>query len=596
MCGIAGYIGRKKTNLKVLFDMLKRLEYRGYDSVGIAYLSANKKIFSLKDKGKINELEKKVNQEKISFSVGIAHTRWATHGVPTKENAHPHFDCKKNFALVHNGIIENYKILKEKLLGKGHKFSSETDTEIIAHLIEEFYNEEKNFEIAFVKAMKEIKGSFAIAAISTFENDKILIARNESPLIVGLSNGENFIASDIPAVLPKTKKIVILDDLEYGIVTEDSITIKSITDGKEIKKQIHEVKWKIEDAEKSGYEHFMLKEIHEEPNAVRNALREKEKIGEIAKKISKKKRIYFIGCGTAWHAALVGKYLLERFGILSDAIVGSEFRYSTINTIDESCAIIAISQSGETTDTIASVKEAKKKGAFIASIVNVLGSTLTRISNENIFIHAGPEIAVASTKAYIGQLTSITLLSLEIARENGKIENETLEKILNEFKELPKKIEEVLNEKEKIKKLAEKFYKKKIFFYVGRRLGYGTALEGALKIKEISYVHAEAYPAGEMKHGPIALLDNGVPVIAISPIGELNEKMESNIQEAKARRASVLILSEKNGSDIEIPKVNPLLSPILYIVPLHLFAYYISVLRGLDPDKPRNLAKSVTVE
>ncbi|MEM2918440.1 MAG: glutamine--fructose-6-phosphate transaminase (isomerizing) [Candidatus Altiarchaeota archaeon] len=595
MCGIGGYIG-EKTNGKILFDMLKRLEYRGYDSAGIAYISVDGKILFAKDKGKINELEKKVNLEKIYFSVGIAHTRWATHGVPSKENAHPHFDCKKNFALVHNGIIENYKNLREMLKQKGHNFSSETDTEIIAHLIEEFYKEEKNFETAFVKAMKEIKGSFAIAAISTFENDKILIARNESPLIVGLANGENFIASDIPAILPKTKRIIILDDFEYGVVTKDSIKIMSIWNRSEIKKQIHEVKWKIEDAEKSGYEHFMLKEIHEGPTAVKNALREKEKIWEIAKKISNKKRIYFIGCGTAWHAALAGKYLLERFGIFSDAVVGSEFRYSTVNTIDEDCAVIAISQSGETTDTIASVREAKKRGAFIVSIVNVLGSTLTRISDENIFIHSGPEIAVASTKAYIGQLTSITLLSLEIARENKKIDSETLEKNLNEFEELPKKIEEILNEKEKIKKLAEKFYKKRIFFYIGRRLGYGTALEGALKIKEISYVHAEAYPAGEMKHGPIALLDEGVPVIAISPINELNEKMESNIQEAKARKASVIVISEKNGSDIEIPKVNPLLSPILYIVPLHLFAYYISTLKGLDPDKPRNLAKSVTVE
>lgn len=595
MCGIAGYIG-EKTNAKVLFDMLKRLEYRGYDSAGIAFLSTNGKFFSLKDKGKINEIEKKIDQEKISFSVGIAHTRWATHGIPTKENAHPHFDCKKNFALVHNGIIENYKILREMLKKKGHKFSSETDTEIIAHLIEEFYNEEKNFEIAFVKAMKEIKGSFAIAAISTFENDKILIARNESPLIVGLSNGENFIASDIPAILPKTKRIIILDDFEYSIVTENKITIKSIKEGDEIKKQIHEVKWKIEDAEKSGYEHFMLKEIHEEPNAVRNALREKEKIGEIAKKISKKKRIYFVGCGTAWHAALTAKYLLERFCIPSDAVVSSEFRYSTINTIDKDCAIIAISQSGETADTIASVKEAKKRGAFIVSVVNVLGSTLTRISDENIYIHSGPEMAVASTKAYIGQLTSIILLSLEIARESGKIEDNYLNETMIEFEELPKKIEKILNEKEKIKKLAKKFSDKKIFFYIGRRLGYGTALEGALKIKEISYVHAEAYPAGEMKHGPIALLSKGVPVIAISPKGELDEKMNSNIQEAKARNASVLVVSEKNGSDIEIPKVSPLLSPILYIVPLHLFAYYIAIFKGLDPDKPRNLAKSVTVE
>jgi glucosamine--fructose-6-phosphate aminotransferase (isomerizing) len=592
MCGIAGYIGEER-NGKILLEMLKRLEYRGYDSAGIAYISDGNVIIA-KDKGRIKCLEEKIRPEKFSFSLGISHTRWATHGVPSKENAHPHSDCKGNFAVIHNGIIEDYKPLREKLMTNGHKFSSQTDTEVIVHLIEDYY--EGNFEEAFLKAMRELKGGFAIAAISSLEDDKILIARNESPLIVGLGEGENLIASDIPAVLPKTKKIIILDDFEYGIVTKDKVVIKNIKTGKEVKKEIHKVKWKIEEAEKSGYEHFMLKEIHEEPKAVRNALRGKEKIKEVAKKISKKGKIYWVACGTAFYATLVGKYILERFGISSEAIIGSEFRYSTAKVINENCAIISVSQSGETTDTIASVKEAKRRDAWIASIVNVVGSSLTRTSDENIYIYAGPEIAVASTKAYVGQLTSITLLSLYIAKEKGKITDAKLNEFLNELEKIPEKIEEILNGEEKIKNLAEKFYKKQIFFYIGRRLSYPTALEGALKIKEISYVHAEAYPAGEMKHGPIALLEEGVPVIAISPKGELSEKMDSNIQEAKARNASVLVVSEKNGSDMKVPHVDPLLSPLLYIVPLHLFAYYISTLRGIDPDKPRNLAKSVTVE
>lgn len=573
--------------------MLKRLEYRGYDSAGIAYIS-NKKVLVTKDKGRIRELEKKVHPEKISFSLGIAHTRWATHGIPSKENAHPHSDCKNNFAVVHNGIIEDYKPLKKKLIQKGHKFSSETDTEVIAHLIEDYYR--GNFEEAFLKAIRELRGGFAIAVISSYDPDKILIARNESPLIVGLGQGENFIASDVPALLPKTKRIIILEDFEYGMVKKGKVVIKNIKTGKEVKKKIHQVRWDVEEAEKGGYKHFMLKEIHEEPKAVRNALKEREKIKEVSKKISKKPRIYWVACGTAWHATLVGKYLLERFGISSEAVIGSEFRYSTVNTLDKNCAVISVSQSGETTDTIASVKEAKKRGSFIISIVNVLGSTLTRTSDENIYLYAGPEIAVASTKAYLGQLTSVTLLALYIAKERGKLSNEKLNELLTELEKIPKKIETILGDEKKIKKLAEKFYQKKIFFYIGRRLSYPTALEGALKIKEISYVHAEAYPAGEMKHGPIALLEAGVPVIAISPQGELNEKMDSNVQEAKARKASVVVVSEKNGSDFAVPSINPLLSPLIYIVPLHLFAYYLSLLKGIDPDKPRNLAKSVTVE
>ncbi len=590
MCGIAGYIGDRNAP-EILFDMLKRLEYRGYDSAGIACIS-DQGVTVFKDKGKVDEVRGKVDCEKILSKTGIAHTRWATHGEPSEYNAHPHSDCTGRFIVAHNGIIENYKDLRAGLTGRGHKFESETDTEVIPHLIEELYTE--SFEAAFREALKKLRGSFAIVAISTLEPDKILIARKDSPLIVGLGNGENFIASDTPAILPNTKKILILDDFDYGVVTKNSVAIKDIQTGDELKKKVQTIQWNIKQAEKEGYPHFMLKEIFEEPEAVKNAIKALKGVEDIAKKLTRYKRIYFVACGTASYAGLMGKYLLERFSIPSDAVSASEFRYSTINTIDSDCAIIAVSQSGETADTIASVKKAKDKGAYILSIVNVLGSTLTRISDDNIYTYSGPEIAVASTKAYLGQMTSITVLGLYLAREFGKIDGDYVNEIIDDISNLPGKIQQILSNEDEIKELARKLSDKDIFFYIGRRLNYPTALEGALKIKEISYVHAEAYPAGELKHGPLALLEKGVPVVAINPNDDLLEKMDSNIQEARARNAIILVVGE-NG-DLKTPMIDPLLSPILYVVPLHLFAYYISVFKGLDPDKPRNLAKSVTVE
>lgn len=588
MCGIAGYIGNRNAP-DILFDMLKRLEYRGYDSAGIAYIS-NGRIFISKDKGRVDDVRK--NSENGNSSIGIAHTRWATHGEPSHKNSHPHTDCNSRFTIVHNGIIENYKDLKKELISEGHKFSSETDTEVIPHLIEKFYS--GNFENAFVESIKKLRGSFAIAAIDPEDSDKILVARKESPLIIGIGKNENFIASDTPAILPETKKVIILDDFDYGIIEKGNVVIKDIQTGDKIKREIQKIDWDIKQAEKEGYEHFMLKEIYEEPDAVRNALKGIDDIKRIAKNISKYQRIYFVGCGTASYAGIVGKYILERFGIPSEAMVASEFRYSTVNTIDNNSVIIAVSQSGETADTIASVKEAKNRGAHITSIVNVVGSSLTRISDENTYIYSGPEIAVASTKAYIGQLVSVIILALFIVLEQGRIDRDYVNEILHSINRIPDKIDQILKNEKKIKKLAEKLFKSRIFFYIGRGLCYPTALEGALKIKEISYVHAEAYPAGELKHGPLALLEKGVPVIAISPNDELREKMESNIQEAKARKATVITVSE-NG-DLKVPSIDPILSPILYIVPLHLLAYHISVLKGIDPDKPRNLAKSVTVE
>jgi len=592
MCGIAGYIGDRNAPI-ILFEMLKRLEYRGYDSAGIACISEGRIIVS-KGKGKVDEVREKVNPEKISSKIGVSHSRWATHGVPSHENSHPHQDCGQNFTVVHNGIIENYKDLKEELILAGHEFKSETDTEVIPHLIEEFYKEEKNFESAFVKAIGKLRGSFAIAAISPEESDKILIARKESPLIIGLGKGENFIASDMPALIPYTKKVIILDDFDYGIVGKDFVLIKDLQTGDEVKKDIQKVTWSLKEAEKEGYEHFMLKEIFEEPQAVRNAVKGIDEVKEVAAKLGQYDRLYFVACGTASYAGLVGKYLLERFGIPAEAVTGSEFRYSTVNALDDKCAVILISQSGETADTIASAKEAKNRGSYIASIVNVVGSTLTRISDDVTYTYSGPEIAVASTKAYLGQLVSVTLLALFLARERDRITEQYMNEILDDMNGIPDKIQSVLNEEKEIKNLARKLAKKRIFFYIGRRLNYPTALEGALKIKEISYVHAEAYPAGELKHGPLALLEEGVPVIAICPNDDLSEKMESNIQEAKARSATVLIVGEEG--ELKVPIADPLLSPILYIVPLHLLAYYISIGKKLDPDKPRNLAKSVTVE
>ncbi len=589
MCGIAGYIGNRNAP-EILFDMLKRLEYRGYDSAGLAYITGDR-IFIPKDKGKVDEVRAKINLKKISSKIGVAHTRWATHGKPSQLNAHPHLGCDERFAVAHNGIIENYLELKRELEERGHRFKSETDTEVIVHLIEEHYK--GDFFRAFEGAIRELKGSYAITAISSLEKDKILVARKESPLLVGIGKKENFVASDAPAFLPYTKNVIIFEDFEYGVVQKDKVVVKNLETGKTVKKKTEKIRWSMEEAEKSGYHHFMLKEIFEEPNAARNALSGMRDIKKIAKKLSKKKRIYFVACGTAYHVGLVGKYLLEKFGIHAEAVVASEFRYSTANALDRDCAVIAVSQSGETADTIAAVKAAKKKGAYVGSVVNVVGSTITRISDDTAYIYAGPEIAVASTKAYTGQVMSITLLALMLARERRKINDTVFKKLLTEIKTLPEKISRILKENN-IRGLSEKYANTHTFFFLGRRLNFPTALEGALKLKEISYVHAEGYPAGELKHGPLALLEPGVCVLVVVPNDELREKVESNIQEVKARGAHVITVGETG--DFRIPKTDTLLTPVLDIVPLHLFAYYISVLRGIDPDKPRNLAKSVTVE
>ena len=577
--------------------MLKRLEYRGYDSAGIAYVSGSK-IKVVRDKGKVNEVRAKVKPERLSSNIGVAHTRWATHGKPSQINAHPHADCSGRFVIAHNGIIENYLELKKELELKGHVFKSETDTEVIAHLIEDYFNECNDFFSAFQLIFRDnkLRGSYAIAAVSSESPNQILVARNDSPLLIGLGKKENFIASDVPAFLPYTKETLILEDGEFGVVTSDRVEVYKVGSGRKIRKVVKKqntVEWDVSEAEKAGYHHFMLKEINEEPQAARNALKGRTQLKKIAKKVAGKERIYFVACGTAYHAGLAGKYLLEQFGIHAEAMVASEFRYSTVKTLDKDAAVITVSQSGETADTIAAVKGARKKGAYVASIVNVVGSTLTRVSDDVGYIYAGPEIAVASTKAYIGQLMSLTILGLLTAFERKKITGKQLEGYFKQLNEIPQQIA-VLLEKNGIKDWAERCANAKTFFYIGRRQEYPTALEGALKLKEISYVHAEGYPAGELKHGPLALLEAGVVVIAIKSADDLREKMESNMQEVKSRRATLLSVS--HDGDFKLPKTDPLFNPLLSIVPLHLFAYYISVLKGLDPDKPRNLAKSVTVE
>lgn len=590
MCGIAGYAGGRNAP-GILFDMLKRLEYRGYDSAGVACLCEGSLIVS-RAKGRVEEVRKKSNIGKRVSNTGIAHTRWATHGEPSDANSHPHSDCTGQFTIAHNGIIENYAELKAELILRGHKFTSQTDTEVIPHLIEELYA--GDFEEAFVNALKKLRGSFALVALSTCEPGVILVARKESPLIIGLGRGENYVASDTPALIKETRSVVILRDLEYGIVTKDKITIKNLDTGREVKKEVSRIDWDIKEAEKEGFDHFMIKEICEEPSAVANALKGINEIKKVAAKLRNRSRIYIVACGTAYYAGLIGKYVLERFGIPAEAVVASEFRYSTVNSTGKDCAVIAVSQSGETADTLASVKEARRRGAYVCGVVNVVGSTLTHCSDDHVYTRSGPEIAVASTKAYVGQAVSLTLLALCLAKERGAITGDYLDEMTDALHAMPGKIREILSREGEIKALASKLKDKKTFFYIGRRMNYPTALEGALKLKEISYVHAEAYPAGELKHGPLALLEKGIPVIAILQNDDLREKMESNMQEAKARNATVLTVAEQG--DIRVPVCDPLLSPILSITPLHLLAYHISIAKGIDPDKPRNLAKSVTVE
>jgi len=594
MCGIAGYIGETGAAERV-FSMLKRLEYRGYDSAGVSVLDGSG-LETFKDKGRINDVRRDARLN-ASAGIGIGHTRWATHGPPSKENAHPHSDSTERISIVHNGIIENYKELKKEI---NREFKSETDTEVIAHLIEQGVSSGMGFEEAFVSALKKLDGSFALVAIMADEPDKILFARHESPLIIGIGDNENFIASDIPALLAETKKIIILDDGEYGVLGRDGVILKEISTGKRINKEAEDIEMDSQLVEKEGHSHFMIKEILEEPTAIRNSMRGLEQIREVVSEIECD-NVYFVACGTAYYASLVGRYVLQEKGVCASSEIGSEFRYSTVKSLPENSVVIAISQSGETADTIGAVKEAKKRGLKTISIVNVVGSTLARLTDHAIYTYSGPEIAVASTKAYVGQVSSLLLFCFELLRKKGLMNEDEVSRILGEMEELPSKMDPILDSREVLKELAGELLENKDFFYLARGINVATANEGALKMKEISYLHAEAYPGGELKHGPLALLDETVSVIAINPKDSINSKMTSNIQEARTRGAKIFEINDGNGFSVDggvvtVPKVNELLSPLVCIVPLHLIAYYASVSRGVDPDFPRNLAKSVTVE
>lgn len=607
MCGIVGYIGDKAPK-SILYSGLAKLEYRGYDSAGIAILEDGE-IKVRREVGKLAALGEMLKNESIGGNIGIGHTRWATHGKPTVANAHPHIDCKNEIVLVHNGIIENYRELKEELTKKGHKFLSETDTEIIVHLIEEYYT--GNLVAAVRKSMKYLEGAYAIAVYTKNEPDKIVAARKGSPLVIGVGNGENLIASDIPAVLEYTKKVIFLDDGEMAVVEKNSVTVTDLA-GVAKTKEIKEIDWSVEMAEKGGYKHFMLKEIYEQPRVVEDTLRGKiagasvnlEEMKLSDEELKNIEKITIVACGTSYHAGIVGKYILEKqLRIAVEVDVASEFRYRD-PILNEKNLVIVISQSGETADTLAGLREAKKKGAKVIGVINVVGSTITRESDGTIYTNAGPEMGVASTKAFVSQLVALYLLMLYLGEKRGTLSAEVREDIINKLKEIPAMIDEVLKRDDEILRASDEFKDVHSLMYIGRNINYPIALEGALKLKEISYIHAEGYPAGELKHGPIALIEEKVPTVAIAVKSDTYDKIISNIQEIKARSGKIIAVATDGDSKIaeyadvvlRVHDIDELFSPILTVLPLQLLGYHIADKRGLDVDKPRNLAKSVTVE
>ncbi|MEM7183491.1 MAG: glutamine--fructose-6-phosphate transaminase (isomerizing) [Spirochaetota bacterium] len=608
MCGIVGYIGDKDVTT-LLLEGLKRLEYRGYDSAGVAVLKNNSLLIS-KEEGKIARLEKNIPETMQKARMGIAHTRWATHGEPSQKNAHPHLDTSRKIAVVHNGIIENFSHLKKKLQGEGFTFSSDTDSEVLPNLISKYYD--GNLEKAVQKALLDIEGTYGILVICEDEPDTIVTARNGSPVVLGIGETDMFIASDTSAIVAYTRNVIYLEDHEMAVVKADHYKTMHIS-ARETTKEIHEIDWDIGKIEKNGYEHFMLKEIFEQPETIENAFRGRILLEEGISKLGgfqlsveglhNIKRILIIACGTSYYSGLVGEYIVEDIaGIPVEVEYASEFRYRN-PIIEDSTMVLVISQSGETADTLAALREARRKGAKVYGITNVVGSTIARETDGGIYIHAGPEIGVASTKAFTSQVVALILITLAIGRRHH-LSQEKAQEIIKELKGLPQKIQSVLNQSDKIQKLAEKFYDYNHALYLGRGYNYPVALEGALKLKEISYIHAEGYPAAEMKHGPIALIDENMPVIVIATASNILEKVISNIQEVKARKGQVIaIATEGNESLAEycdeviyVPKVLEVVSPIVNVIPLQLFAYYIAVLRGCSVDQPRNLAKSVTVE
>ena len=617
MCGIVGYIGRNKA-VPIILEGLKRLEYRGYDSAGLAVYCEDDQLAVRRAQGKLRNLEEVVRLNPVDGSFGVGHTRWATHGRPTEENAHPHRDCKGDIVVVHNGIIENYLALKQQLAAEGHEFKTETDTEVIAHLVEK--NFKGNLELAVRAAVRELSGVFALAVIARSDPYKIVAVRSGPPVVIGLGDNEYFVASDVPAILNHTRDMFFLTDGDIAVLTPDGVRLSDF-EGRPVNRQVSHILWDPIMAEKGGYKHFMLKEIYEQPRAVRDTTlgRVGQESGRIfldemditPEEFRKFRQIRIVACGTSWHAALAGKFMIEKLArIPVEVDYGSEFRYRD-PIVDGDTLTVVISQSGETADTLAAQREARQKGSKTLAICNVVGSMITREASGAIYTHAGPEIGVASTKAFTAQLTALFILAVYLGQERGVLDGTASRCLVQELLKIPHKLETVLSGDQKYEELGRKLFRATDFLFLGRGIHFPIALEGALKLKEISYIHAEGYPAGEMKHGPNALIDEKLPVVVLatrdpaSPESRvLYEKTLSNIQEVKAREGMVLAVVTEGDTEIpqvadfviELPPVSDLLAPILEIVPLQLLAYHVAVRRGCDVDQPRNLAKSVTVE
>lgn len=612
MCGIVGYIGNRQA-YPILLKGLKRLEYRGYDSAGIAVLNGSLQIY--KKAGKVSELESFVQDKDVSSTIGIGHTRWATHGVPNDTNAHPHLSASQEIALIHNGIIENYASIKEELLKRGYRFISDTDTEVLVNLIEEVRKQDQSsLEDAVRTALNEVVGAYAIVVMDRKNPDQLIAARKGSPLVIGIGENEFFVASDASPIIEYTQNVVYLNDQEYACINRDgSFYIKNLENVVK-SPAIQKLEMSLEMIEKGGFDHFMLKEIYEQPRVIADALRGRMNategwikmggLNEYANRISKAKRFVITACGTSWHSGLIGEYLIEDLArVPVEVEYASEFRYRN-PIINETDVVIAISQSGETADTLAAIELAKDRQALIYGICNVIGSSIARISHAGSYVHAGPEIGVASTKAFTAQVTILTLIALQLAQEKGTISTSRLRSILYELENLPSKIEKALQLDNHVKEIAGIYKDARNFLYLGRGYNFPVALEGALKLKEISYIHAEGYPAAEMKHGPIALIDEEMPVVFLATNKSAHEKIISNIQEVKARKGRVIAVVNEGDTAIskladhiiEVPETEEILSPLVTIVPLQLLSYHIAIMRGCNVDQPRNLAKSVTVE
>ena len=610
MCGIVGYVGSRDC-LPILIEGIKRLEYRGYDSAGVAIQTPDG-MRVVKSAGKIRALETRLQNGAPRGTFGIAHTRWATHGEPNDTNAHPHTDEHATVALVHNGIIENYSTLKSALEAEGHRFTTETDTEVLAHLIEKQVRRGLKLEQAVGAALRDVEGTYGIAVMCAGEPGTVVGARHGSPMVLGIADGEYYLASDVAAIVEHTRQVIYLDDGEMAVLTPDGFHTATISHER-VEKEVHDVDWDLSQIEKGGFDHFMLKEIMEQPDAVRNAMRGRLNVEEglarlgglnmTPEQLREIRRIIILGCGTSWHAGLIGEYMLEEFArIPVEVEYASEFRYRN-PIVDEGTLVLVISQSGETIDTLAAMREARRKGARALGIVNVVGSTIARESDGGVYIHAGPEIGVASTKAFTSQVTVLALLTLALGRHRGLSRDYGLE-IARELASLPGKLERVLATDEAVRRIASQYVQHNNFIYLGRGFNFPVALEGALKLKEISYIHAEGYPAAEMKHGPIALIDEHMPVVFICTRDSAYEKVVSNMMEVRARKGRIVAIATEGDEGaatradhvLYVPSSIPMLQPILSVVPLQLLAYHVAVARGCDVDQPRNLAKSVTVE